>query len=154
MIDPILTTEGRSRLAERLDRLRTEVLPEMLEAFSDRHRDGETALEYERLLFEVARLEALLGAARVVEDWPDDPAVVELGDLVTMELDDGSIERFLLVDPAEAALDELRISAESPLARALMGHHVGEFVEVHGPGGSYRCRVLGATRPVSTPGPG
>jgi transcription elongation factor GreA len=147
--DPILTTEGYHRLCERLDRLRNEVLPAMLEAFSARDRDGETVLEYERVLFEAATLESLLAGARVVEDLPDDPAVVELGDLVTLELDDGTIERFLLVDPVEAALDELRISTDSPLARALMGRHVGDVVEVHGPGGSYSCQVLGATRPVS-----
>lgn len=148
MTDPVLTIEGRQRLAERLERLRGEVLPEMLEAFSDRHRDGETVLDYERVLSEVSRLDSLLASARVVEDYPDDPAVVELGDLVTLELEDGAIERFLIVDPVEAALDDLRISAKSPLARALMGHRVGEAVQVHGPGGSYSCRVLGATRPV------
>lgn len=148
MTDPVLTKEGRQRLIERLDRLRNEVLPDMLEAFSDRHRDGETVLDYERVLSETSRLESLLASARELEDLPDDPSLVELGDLVILELDDGQIERFLLVDPAEAALDDLRISRESPLARALMGHHVGDHVQVHGPGGSYSCRVLGATRPV------
>ena len=148
MAAPVLTMQGRQRLTERLDRLRREVLPEMLEAFSDRRRDGETVLEYERVLAEVSRLELLLASAEALENRPDDPAVVELGDLVTLELDSGEIERFLVVDPAEAALDDLRISAESPLARALMDRRVGDVVEVHGPGGSYRCRVLGATRPV------
>jgi transcription elongation GreA/GreB family factor len=150
MTDPVLTTEGRARLTERLERLRSEVLPSMLEAFADRRRDGETVLDYERVLAEAARLRSLLALARDVEETPDDPAVVELGDLVTLELDDGEIERFLLVDPAEAALDDLRISADSPLSRALMGRRVGAVVDVHGPGSSYRCRVLGASRPVGT----
>lgn len=149
MKSPVLTIEGRQLLAERLERLRSAVLPEMLEAFTDRHRDGETVLDYERVLAEAARLESLLASAQLVEDLPDDPYVVELGDLVTLEID-GSIERFLLVDPVEAALDDLRISTDSPLARALMGRRIGEEVPVVGPGGSYSCRVLGATRPVST----
>ncbi len=69
---------------------------------------------------------------------------------MTLETDAGGIERFRIVDPAEAALDEVRISAEAPLAQALLGHKVGERVAVHGPGGSYGCRILGAIRPMPT----
>jgi hypothetical protein len=65
----------------------------------------------------------------------------------TVEFDAGETERFLLVDPVEAPLDQVRISAESPLARALLGRPVGEQVEVKAPGGRYRCRIL-ATRRV------
>jgi transcription elongation GreA/GreB family factor len=72
--------------------------------------------------------------------------VVELGDEVTVEFDAGETERFLLVDPVEAPLDQLRISVESPLARALLGRPVGEEVEVRAPGGRYRCRILATRR--------
>jgi len=147
---PVLTTDGREQLGQRLTRLREEVLPELLEAFRDRHRDGEAVIEYERVLIEAHRLEVLLASAGRLEDRPDDPAVVELGDLVTLELAGGDIERFLIVDPLEAALDELRISADSPLARAVLGLRVGDEAEVNGPASRYTCRVLGATRPVAS----
>lgn len=150
MTDPVLTAEGRQRLAHRLDRLRSDVLPEMRIALTDPDAAGEVVLDYQRVLAETSQLEHLLASAGALEEAPDDPTVVELGDLVTLETDAGGIERFRIVDPAEAALDKVRISAESPLARALLGHRVGERVAVHSPGGSYDCRILGAVRPVVT----
>jgi transcription elongation GreA/GreB family factor len=40
----------------------------------------------------------------------------------------------------------MRISVRSPLAQALLGHRVGEEVEVAAPTGPYRCRILAAER--------
>ena len=144
---PVLTADGRALLVARVTRLRETVLPELREALADPKRDHEVVLDYERALLELQRLDAVLASAVALEDRPHDPSVVELGDLVVLELDDGSIERFRLVDPVEAALDDVRISVESPLARALLGHRVGDVVDVAAPGSSYRCRVLGAVRP-------
>ena len=72
--------------------------------------------------------------------------VADLGDRVAIRLDDGSEESYVVVHRVEAAVDDGRISAESPLGRALLGRHVGEAVEVAVPGGSYRCTILTASR--------
>ena len=96
---------------------------------------------------DLAQLHRILGQAITTEELPpEQPGVVELGDEVTVEFADGETERFLLVDPVEAPLDQLRISVESPLARALLGRQVGEEVEVQAPGGRYRCRLLDTRR--------
>ena len=96
---------------------------------------------------ELAQLNSILGQAITTEDLPpEQPGVVELGDEVTVEFAPGETERFLLVDPVEAPLDQLRISVESPLARALLGRRAGEQVEVQSPGGRYRCRILATRR--------
>jgi transcription elongation factor GreA len=147
---PVLTADGRAQLGARAARLRDTVLPELRDALADSKRDGEVVLEYERALLELRRLDALLASAVALEDRPHDPSIVELGDLVVLELDDGSIERFRLVDPVEAALDDVRISVASPLAQALLGRRVGDVVDVTAPGSSYCCRVLGAIRPEPT----
>jgi Transcription elongation factor, GreA/GreB, C-term len=60
---------------------------------------------------------------------PERPDVVELGDEVVVELATSGTERFLLADPVEA-LDQLRISVESPLAQILLGRRAGEQVDV------------------------
>jgi hypothetical protein len=57
------------------------------------------------------------------------------------------VERFRLVHPLEAFLDDERISAESPLARALLGRAIGETVSVEAPAGRYRVRILATHRP-------
>ena len=133
----ILTREGRRLLAERAQRLRA--------ALGDPERDGHGDTEDERAA-ELRRLSWLVEHAADAEDLPDDPEVVELGETVTVQVAGGAPEQFLIVHPVEAPLDTTRISARSPLARALLGRRVGDEVEVDAPSGSYRCRILAAER--------
>jgi transcription elongation GreA/GreB family factor len=142
--DVMLTKQGRRLLAERAHRLRAHVLPELRATLGD--RDGRGAADYHRTVEELRRLSWLVEHAADAEDLPNDPEVVELGETVTVEIAGGGPERFLIVHPVEAPLDDTRISAHSPLARALLGRHVGDEVEVHAPDGTYRCRILAAER--------
>ena len=142
----ILTHQGRRLLAERAQQLQRQVLPELRAALDDRDRDGRVDADYERAADELRRLSWLVEHATHAEDLPDDPARVELGETVTVQVDGGAPERFLIVHPVEAPLDDTRISAESPLARALLGRRIGEHVRVAAPSGAYRCRILAAER--------
>jgi transcription elongation factor GreA len=142
----ILTHQGRRLLAERAQQLQRQVLPELRAALDDRDRDGRVDADYERAADELRRLSWLVEHAAHAEDLPDDPARVELGETVTVQVDGGAPERFLIVHPVEAPLDDTRISAESPLARALLGRRIGEHVRVAAPSGAYRCRILAAER--------
>jgi transcription elongation factor GreA len=146
--DVILTQQGRRLLAERAHRLRAHVLPKLRAALGDRERDG-CGADYQRTVEELRRLSWLVGHAADAEDLPDDPEVVELGETVAVEMAGGGPERFLIVHPVEAPLDDTRISAHSPLARALAGRRIGDEVEVHAPEGTYRCRILAAERSPS-----
>jgi transcription elongation factor GreB len=102
---------------------------------------------YARGPAELARLNEILALAITTEELPPELCgVVELGDEVLVEFAADEIERFLLVDPVEAPLDDVRISVESPLARAVLGRQVGEQVEVDAPAGRYRCRILATGR--------
>jgi transcription elongation factor GreA len=68
---------------------------------------------------------------------------VELASTVTLVEEDGPEEKYRIVGPAEADPTAGRVSFESAMGRALLGHRVGEEVEVHTPaGGSYRIRIL------------
>jgi hypothetical protein len=102
---------------------------------------------YARGAAELARLNEILAQAITTEELPPEvPGVVELGDEVSVEFAADETERFLLVDPVEAPLDDVRISVESPLAQAVLGRRVGEQVEVHAPAGRYRCRIVATGR--------
>jgi Transcription elongation factor, GreA/GreB, C-term len=132
----VLTPEGKQWLLARAAWLASE---------PDQTRWGDG--DHLRGVAELAQLHSILGQAITTEELPpEQPGVVELGDEVTVEFDTGESERFLLVDPVEAPLDQVRISVESPLARALLGRRVGEQVEVQAPGGRYRCRILATRR--------
>ena len=102
---------------------------------------------YARGPAELARLNEILALAITTEELPPElRGVVELGDEVLVEFAADEVERFLLVDPVEAPLDDVRISVQSPLARAVLGRRVGEQVEVYAPAGRYRCRILATGR--------
>jgi transcription elongation GreA/GreB family factor len=47
-----------------------------------------------------------------------------------------------LVGPTEANVADGKLSAESPVAKALMGHRAGDSVEIHTPRGVRRQRVV------------
>src|SRR5687767_852827 len=67
--------------------------------------------------------------------------MVEIGSHVMVEAE-GSKEQYVIVGSAEAAPAEGRISNESPVGKALMGHKKGDTVSVNIPKGSVPVKVL------------
>ncbi|MDQ3885650.1 MAG: GreA/GreB family elongation factor [Actinomycetota bacterium] len=147
----LLTREGRRLLGERVRVLQVEVLPQLRGTLHDPERDGRVEAEFERAVEELRRLTWAVDHAAIAEDLVGEPAVVELGTVVTVRVGQGALERFLIVHPIEAPLDDLRISARSPLAQALLGHQVGEEVEVAAPAGPYHCRIVAVEGPPVGP---
>lgn len=140
-----LTEEGRRLLEVRIRNLESTVAI-LHDAVEDPERTEDTILDLQRTAQELSRLRSLLESSGAVEDAPDDPHAVELGDTVTIRLDDGSEETYIVVHGAEAAFEDQRISAQSPLGQALLSRQVGERVEVKAPAGSYGCLILSASR--------
>ncbi len=153
----LITWEGRCILAAKLRHLRDEVIPALVARHEVEHpgqsESAYTDDEYQRAAEQLAHVCSVLARARPVESTPDDPRVVELGEAVTLFLDDGTFDRRLIVHPLEAPLGGARLSSESPLGRALLGRRVGEEIEVRAPAGPYRCRILRSERPVRRPLP-
>jgi transcription elongation factor GreA len=147
-----LTAEGRRLLAERV-RLLEETVAQLRDALDDPEHSAESVEGHQRATRELARLQAVVRDAQIVEDIPDDPCTVELGDTVTIQLDSGATETYIVVHSAEAPVDDRRISVEAPLGAALIDRHVGDTVEVPVPGGSYRCTILTAERSAVTKSP-
>ena len=142
----VLTREGKRDLEERLRRLDQDVLPALREQLWGVDRDGRIDHALERALDERRRIATALAAHRDAEGLDDDPEVVELGDWVRLRADDGTLETFRIVDPIEAPLDATRISADSPLAKVLLGRREGEEVELSTQVAPIRYTILGADR--------
>jgi transcription elongation GreA/GreB family factor len=136
-----LTPVGRARLEARLERLETDILPEIREALTIRREDPAIREEFTRAMEELERLGTALRHAVITDDLPDDPKAVEIGDLVTVRFGDGSIDTVLIVHPVEAPLDDVRVSFTSSFAQALLGASVGDRIEFDRPDGT----VQGAT---------
>jgi transcription elongation GreA/GreB family factor len=140
----VLTPKGQRRLAARAAWLATGPIPRFARYYlDDPDQDGWASVEYGHDVSELALLTRILQGAITTDQLPpEDPGIVELGDEVAVEFANDYTQRFLVVDPLEAPLDDLNISVESPLGQALVGRRVGDQVEVDAPDGRFRCRIV------------
>jgi transcription elongation GreA/GreB family factor len=137
--------DGRRLLARRMNELERRI--QIIRAALDESEPNlELVQEHMRVLTEHKRIEDFLEQTAASPIAPDDPQLVEVGDTVTIRLEDGTKEAFVIVHAVEASVDDARISVESPLAKALLGRRVGENVEVAVPAGTYRCSIVTASR--------
>jgi transcription elongation factor GreA len=136
----VLTADGVGLLEERLADITDRRLPEVRPLLTERERDERDVAAFEALLAEEARLQALLAEAQVLQ--PVTPVQgVGIGVRARVTLADGSTAWVRPVHPAEAYLDDERISISSPLGSALLGAAPGDVVTVEAPIGSWQCRV-------------
>ena len=138
-----LETDGREEMAERIRVARAHGDLKENSEYHDAKNDA--ALQETKLL----RLRERLISAVVVEPADENPEIVGFG--VTVHLTDEATDKpvsYTLVSSAEADAPNGKLSAESPLARALMGHRPGDLVEWQTPRGARRLRVTQLSRPT------
>ncbi|MCS7088355.1 MAG: transcription elongation factor GreA [Thermoflexales bacterium] len=146
-----LTPEGLKKLEEELEYLKTVRRAQVAERLHNAMAEGEIEEnpEYEDAKNEQAlvegrilEIETILANAVLIENTgPADE--VRMGSKVTLkDLDTGEKEEYVIVGSAEANPSQGRISYESPIGRALLGHKVNDVVTVQAPGGDRRLKVM------------
>jgi transcription elongation factor GreA len=151
-----ITAEGLEALKAELDKLENEgrhTIARRISAARE-HGDLKENAEYHaakedqaHLETRISRLAERLRNARVVEAPSADADTVRFGATVhVVDEQTGRGQTFRLVGPTEADLKTGQLSAESPMAQALMGAAPGDVVEVAAPSGPRRWRIerLGA----------
>src|SRR5262249_30251312 len=145
----LLTKDGLRQLEGELDELtgprRNEIAERIRQArdFGDISENAEyTEAKNEQSLLEgrIMTLESMIRNAVVIEDEPREAGVVNVGASVTVADEDGD-QTYAIVGAAEADPLHGRISNESPLGRALLGHRAGEEVEWTSPNGISKVRI-------------
>jgi transcription elongation factor GreA len=146
-----ITAEGLEALKTELARLEGEARRDMARRIKVARELGDLSenAEYHiakedqaHLETKIARLTERLRNARVVEA-PVASEVVAFGTTVTVaDAESGREATWTLVGPTEADVRAGKISAESPIAKALMGRRAGDEVKVQTPGGVRRQRVV------------
>ena len=146
--DVILTPEGLEKLQEELEMLQTTRRREVAERIKEAREFGDIAenSEYddaknEQAMVEsrIAQLEERVRSAQVIDkkDIPTDS--VQVGTLVHVKDEKtGKSVKYTIVGSAEADPSQNRLSNESPVGRALMGHKRGEIVSAQVPRGPAR----------------
>ena len=146
-----LTEEGKAKLEDELATLVNVKRPEIAEQIRQAKEAGDIS---ENAAFEDAKhqqgmiegriqeLEYMLKHAEMIDEGAHSAADgVQLGCRVTVAATDGEDEHFFLVGSAEARPAAGRISNESPMGKALLGHRVGDAVEVTTPSGKLTFTV-------------
>ncbi len=148
----ILTDEGLKKLEEELEQLKTvkrkEIAAKIKEAlsFGDLSENSEYDEAKNEQAFVEARilqLEATLKNVRVLDDDELNSGVVSGGS--TIKLRDVEVDEELeyqIVGSTEADPTEGKISDESPVGKALIGHRRGETVTVDAPIGEILYEIL------------
>jgi transcription elongation factor GreA len=138
---PRLTADGRALLVDRLRAIRERVLPMLRPLLTAPDRDERDVLTFERTVAEEEFLDRLLAVAAPVRADSFDGRI-QIGCRVTIKDTTGDTEVVRVVDPVEAHLDDERISATSPLGRALMGVRAGDTVTIEAPRGTWKAKVV------------
>jgi transcription elongation factor GreA len=146
--DVILTPEGLEKLKDELEELQTVRRREVAERIKEAREFGDISenSEYddaknEQMMLEqrIARLEERLRSAQVVDAKDISTDSVQVGSTVSVKDEKtGKSQKFTIVGSAEANPSEHKLSNESPVGRALIGHKRNDVVSVQVPRGPAR----------------
>ncbi len=148
--DVILTEEGLTNLKSELEQLSTvrrrEVAARIKEAreFGDISENAEyddAKNEQAMLEARIAQLEEKLRSATVIDatDLPTD--MVRVGSVVHVKDETGKSNKYTIVGSAEASPAQMKLSNESPVGKALLGHKRGEEVVFTTPRGERKLKI-------------
>ena len=143
--DVLLTPEGLENLKKEIETLSTEKRREVAERIKEARDFGDISenSEYDDAKNEQAMLEQRilnlqekLRRATVIDEKHIDTDAVAVGAVVHVkDQKSGKSQKFQLVGAAEANPSESKLSHESPIGQALIGHKKGEVVDVAVPRG-------------------
>jgi len=147
-----ITADEKRKLEEELTQLRGTELPALAERIRQARDLGDLSenFDYQDAKRQqgfvggrIKDIEAMLERSTVIEGAVKGSGVVGLGSVVTVrDLDYDEELSFTLVGSSGAEASNEKISANSPVGKALMGAKVGEQVKVNTPGGQTTFEIV------------
>ena len=148
----ILTAEGHLKLEQELEQLKTVRRKEVSEkikvalSFGDLSENSEyDEAKNEQAMVEarIAEIEQMLKNATVLDESGITTDAISVGSVITIKHTKfGRVDTYKIVGSTEAAPLQKKISDESPVGKAMIGHRVGDLVEVEAPSGVIGYEVL------------
>lgn len=146
-----LTAEGADRLKKELDYLKGPARQQLAQRLRTAIQMGDLsenadyiAAKEEQAFLEgrILELTEILSNVQIIEERKMDRDIVDIGSHVTIQEEDFEEETFHIVGPKEADPSRARISHESPIGRALIGHRAGETVAAETPNGTINFKII------------
>ena len=146
-----ITQEGYNKKMEELAALEAQ-RPMINQAIAEARDKGDLSenAEYDAakeaqgmLEMKIAKLKELIASARIIDDSKLNTDEVQLLNKVTIRnTANGMTMTYTIVSESEANLKEMKIASNTPIAMALMGHAVGDIVQVKAPAGLMNFEIM------------
>ena len=147
-----MTKEGYDKKMKELAYLENVERPEVVKAIVEAREKGDLSenAEYDAakerqgmLEAKISELKKLVATARIIDESKISTDEVQLMNKVTLKnLNNKAKMTYTVVSETEANLREGKISITTPIAKALLGHKVGDVVEVKVPAGVMKFEIL------------
>jgi len=150
-----MTAAGKQKLEEELDYLKTVKRKEVVErikiarSFGDLSENSEYDSAKEDQAFvegRISTIESMIRNAVIITEDEMNSDTVTIGKTVSFveifDGEEGEEEEYTIVGSAEADPLEGRISNDSPIAKALMGHALNDKIKIQTPGGDMEVRIV------------
>ncbi len=151
-----LTSNGFEKIKKELEHLKTKKRREISKEIGKARAHGDISenAEYDAAkdaqgLNEkrISELEDKLSHAQIIDESQmstDEVLIGATAKVVDLKTDDEEI--YILVSEAEADFANGKISVTSPVGKALLGHKIGDTIEINVPAGTLKYKITEITR--------
>lgn len=146
------TKEALEKLKNELDQLTRVERPKISKQIAEARDKGDLSenAEYDAakdaqgmLEMKIAKLQEKISMARIIDESKIDTSKAYIYSTVTIKnKNNNSKMKYTLVNESEASLKEGKISVDSPIGKGLLGHEVGDSVEIQVPAGKIPFEII------------
>ena len=147
-----MTKAGYDKKMQELAHLENVERPAVVQAIVEAREKGDLSenAEYDAarerqgmLETKIAELKHLIAGARIIDESKINTDEVQLLTKVTIKNLGNNIKMtYTIVTETESNLKEGKISITTPIAKGLVGHKVGDVVEIQAPAGTMKFEIL------------
>ena len=147
-----MTREGYKKKMEEIAYLESVKRPEISRAIAEARDKGDLSenAEYDAakeaqgmLEMKIAQLKDMVANARIIDESKLNCDEVQILNRVKIKnVANGMVMEYTIVADSEANLKEKKIATSTPIAQGLMGHRVGDVVEIRVPSGLMKFEIV------------
>ena len=147
-----MTREGYKKKMEEIAYLESVKRPEISRAIAEARDKGDlfenaeydAAKEAQGMLeMKIAQLKDMVANARIIDESKLNCEEVQILNRVKIKnVNNGMVMEYTIVADSEANLKEKKIATSTPIAQGLMGHRVGDVVEIRVPSGLMKFEIV------------
>lgn len=147
-----MTKEGYKKKMDEIAYLESVKRPEISRAIAEARDKGDLSenAEYDAakeaqgmLEMKIAQLKDLVANARILDDSKLNTDEVQILNRVKIKnVANGMTMEYTIVADSEANLKEKKIASSTPIAQGLLGHKLGEIVEIRVPSGLMKFEIV------------